>query len=175
MLFYGCSCDRVSCINGKSRAELPSTYEAICPPLNPMECEKMLCQTACPKTSLLYTRMRSGKGGQSSLPSQRMPPRLRRRGQRWDKQGQRASTRHTTRGRLDYAMPKPPSIQPMGGILRRMMQYIAVALRLLCEPLYLSLASRIARSWDTYRPIIPVCMTTKHSVTAMNADKEVEN
>jgi len=72
-------------------------------------------------------------------------------------------------------MPKPPSIQPMGGILCRMRQYIAAVLRLLFEPLYLSLASRIARSWDTYRPIIPVCMTTKHSVAAMNADKEVEN
>src|SRR5712691_7188035 len=38
MLFYGWSCDRTSCINGKSRAELPSTYEGSCPPLNPMEC-----------------------------------------------------------------------------------------------------------------------------------------
>ena len=28
MLFYGWSCDRASCINGKSRAELPSPYEA---------------------------------------------------------------------------------------------------------------------------------------------------
>jgi len=27
----------------------------------------MLGQTACPKTSSLYTRMRSGKGGQSAL------------------------------------------------------------------------------------------------------------
>src|SRR2546427_1468800 len=39
-LFYGRSCDRASCINGKSRAELPATYEASCPPLNPMECGK---------------------------------------------------------------------------------------------------------------------------------------
>src|SRR5439155_24452492 len=38
MLFYGWSCDSVSCTNGKSRAELPSTYESSCPPLNPMEC-----------------------------------------------------------------------------------------------------------------------------------------
>jgi hypothetical protein len=40
MLFYGWSCDRASCINGKSRVELPSPSEAICLPLNPMECEK---------------------------------------------------------------------------------------------------------------------------------------
>lgn len=38
-LFYGWSCDRVSCIDGKSRRELPLLYEAICLPLNPGECE----------------------------------------------------------------------------------------------------------------------------------------
>src|SRR5437660_1259773 len=37
-LFYNWLCDRVLCINGKSRAELPSAYEGSCPPLNPMEC-----------------------------------------------------------------------------------------------------------------------------------------
>src|SRR6266571_4496204 len=31
------SCSHASCINGKSRAELPSTSEDSCPPLNPME------------------------------------------------------------------------------------------------------------------------------------------
>ncbi len=40
MLFYSLSCDRASCINGESRAELSSPYEGSCPPLNPMECEK---------------------------------------------------------------------------------------------------------------------------------------
>jgi len=39
-LFYDESCDRASCINGKSRAELPSTSDDSCPPRNPMECEK---------------------------------------------------------------------------------------------------------------------------------------
>jgi hypothetical protein len=39
-LFYGLSCDRVSCINGESRAELSSPYEGSCPPLKPMECRK---------------------------------------------------------------------------------------------------------------------------------------
>src|SRR5712691_3195381 len=38
MLFCSWSSDRASCINGKSRAELPTTYEGSCPPLNPMEC-----------------------------------------------------------------------------------------------------------------------------------------
>src|SRR6266852_3683637 len=38
MLFYEGSCDRASCINEKSRAELPSTSEDSCSPLNPMEC-----------------------------------------------------------------------------------------------------------------------------------------
>src|SRR6266566_1325260 len=38
MLFYGWSCDRASGINGKSRVELPSPSEAICLPLNLMEC-----------------------------------------------------------------------------------------------------------------------------------------
>ncbi len=36
MLFYGWWYARASCINGKSRAELPATYEASCPPLNDM-------------------------------------------------------------------------------------------------------------------------------------------
>src|SRR5712692_8956575 len=43
-LFYGWSWDRVLCINGKSRAELPSTYDDRCPPLNPMECDPFLFQ-----------------------------------------------------------------------------------------------------------------------------------
>ncbi len=34
MLFYGRSCGRASCINGKSRTELPATYEVSCLPLN---------------------------------------------------------------------------------------------------------------------------------------------
>src|SRR5712691_4785399 len=38
MLFCGWYYDCASCINGKSRAELPLPYEAICLPLNPMEC-----------------------------------------------------------------------------------------------------------------------------------------
>src|SRR5882724_858371 len=38
MLFYDWSCDRASCINGKSRVELSSPSEAICLPLNPGEC-----------------------------------------------------------------------------------------------------------------------------------------
>src|SRR6266705_1155537 len=38
MLFCGWYYDYASCINGKSRAELPLPYEAICLPLNPMEC-----------------------------------------------------------------------------------------------------------------------------------------
>jgi hypothetical protein len=33
MLFYGWFYDRASRINGKSGAELPSTYEGSCPPL----------------------------------------------------------------------------------------------------------------------------------------------
>src|SRR6266851_9323255 len=44
MLFYGWSCDCASCINGKSRVELPSPSEAICLPLNAMECEKFYAQ-----------------------------------------------------------------------------------------------------------------------------------
>ena len=38
LLFYGWSYDRASCINGKSGAELPSTPEGSCPPLNLMGC-----------------------------------------------------------------------------------------------------------------------------------------
>src|SRR5438105_6320887 len=38
-LFYGWSCDRVSCIDGKSRLELPLLYEAIGLPLNPGACD----------------------------------------------------------------------------------------------------------------------------------------
>src|SRR6266705_7171673 len=38
MLFYDGYYDRPSCINGKSRGELPSLCEAICLPLNQVEC-----------------------------------------------------------------------------------------------------------------------------------------
>jgi hypothetical protein len=38
LLFYAWSYDRASCINGKSGAELPSTPEGSCPPLNLMGC-----------------------------------------------------------------------------------------------------------------------------------------
>src|SRR6266446_7763567 len=37
------SCSHASCINGKSGAELPSTSEDSCPPLNPMERENPCC------------------------------------------------------------------------------------------------------------------------------------
>ena len=37
-VIYGWSCDSASCINGQSRAELPSTSEGSCPPRNPMDC-----------------------------------------------------------------------------------------------------------------------------------------
>ena len=40
------SCSHASCINGKSRAELPSTSEDSCPPLNPMECANSLAGLA---------------------------------------------------------------------------------------------------------------------------------
>ena len=39
MLFYDGSYDRPSCINGKSKGKLPSLCEAICLPLNQVECE----------------------------------------------------------------------------------------------------------------------------------------
>ncbi len=38
-LFYGESYDRTLCINGQSRGERPSPYEAIRLPLKPGECE----------------------------------------------------------------------------------------------------------------------------------------
>jgi hypothetical protein len=45
-LFYGWSCDRVSCIDGKSRLKLSLLYEAICLPLNPGECGSRECAPA---------------------------------------------------------------------------------------------------------------------------------
>src|SRR5262245_44108792 len=55
-LFYDGPCDRALCINGKSRAKLPSTYDDSCPPLNPMECGNLLFE-------LCSEALRTGKRG----------------------------------------------------------------------------------------------------------------